>query len=144
MSILIIGATERERAAEMIANAKANPVPLSLIRQGTLDDIKLLRLKDRPPGLERPPSQHMMFPGGYRAAFSIEEQPAGMCSHLSISVEGRSRKGMMPSVEAVQAIAEVFGVPFPPNAGGWTEEFEPGEYAINLVSLYAPAQEGNA
>ena len=26
----------------------------------------------------------------------------------------------------------------------WNEEYEPGEYAVNLLSLYAPAQEGNA
>jgi len=144
MAMLIVSAAERERAAEIIAEAKAHPVLFETVRHGVVDDTPLLRLKDRKPGIERPRSAHMMFPGGYRAAFSIEQQPAGMCSHLSISVEGRSRKGMMPSVEAVKAIAEVFGVPFPPNAGGWTEEFEPGEYAINLVSLYAPAQEGHA
>jgi hypothetical protein len=50
---------------------------------------------------------------------------------------------MMPSLEAVKMIAEEFGVPFPPDKG-WTEEFDPGEYAVNLLSLYAPAQEGRA
>ena len=143
MSVLIITPAERARAAEIIAEAKAHPVPLTTVRQGTLDHVKLLRLKDRNPELVRPKSAHMMFPGGYRAAFSVEQQPSGMCSHLSISVEGRSRRGMMPSVEAVQAICEVFGVRFPPDMG-WTEEFEPGEFAVNLVSVYAPAQEGKA
>jgi hypothetical protein len=143
MAVLMIGATERERIAEIIADAKAHPVPLSRIRQGVMDDTDVLELKDREPGFERPRSQHIMFPGGYHAAFSIEEQPAGFCTHLSISVEGRSRKGMLPSSQAVQMICEEFGVPFPPDKG-WTEEFAPGEYAVNLVSLYKPTQEGHA
>lgn len=143
MSILIIGATERKRIAEIIARAKAHPVTFETIRKGIVDDTDVLQLKDRVPGIERPPSAHMTFPGGYRAAFSIEQQPAGLCTHLSISVEGRSRKGMLPSLEAVQAICEEFGVPFPPDKA-WNEEFEPGEYAVNLLSLYAPTKEGNA
>jgi hypothetical protein len=142
MAVLMIGATEREKIAEIIAHAKAHPVRFETVRKGVVDDTDTLRLEDRVPGIERPPSAHMVFPGGYRAAFSIEEQPAGFCSHLSISVMGR-RKGMMPSLEAVQMIAEEFGVPFPPDKG-WNEEFEPGEYAVNLLSLYAPTKEGSA
>jgi hypothetical protein len=143
MSVLMIGATERQRIAEIVADAKAHPVPFETIRHGIVDDTDVLQLKDRKPGIERPPSAHMIFPGGYRAAFSIEEQPAGFCTHLSISVIGRRRKGMMPSLDAVKMICEEFGVPFPPDKG-WSEEFEPGEYAVNLLSLYAPAKEGNA
>lgn len=134
MAVLMVGVTERERIAEIIAYAKANPVPLELVKQGIADWTDVLELKDRKPGFARPPSAHMEFPGGYRAAFSIEQQPAGWCSHLSISVAGRSVKGAMPGVEAVKMIAEEFGVPFPPEKG-WSEEFEPGEYAINLLSM---------
>jgi hypothetical protein len=103
----------------------------------------LLKLKDRKPGFARPPSQHVIFRGGYRAAFSIEQQPCGFCTHLSISVFGRSRSGMMPSLEAVQMIAEEFGVPFPPDEC-WNEEFDAGEYAVNLLSLYQPTPESHA
>ena len=77
MAVLIIGATERERIAEIIADAKAHPVLFDQVRQGIADDAAVLQFKDRMPGFERPPSQHMTFPGGYRAAFSIEQQPAG-------------------------------------------------------------------
>ena len=66
-----------------------------------------------------------------------------MCSHLSVSVFGRAKKGACPSPEAVQMIAEEFGVPFPADRM-WMEEFDPGEFAINLVSLYAPTEEGHA
>jgi hypothetical protein len=143
MAVLIIGTDERQRIAEMIAYAKAHPLTFDAMRPSIVADTTLVRLKDRQPGHERPPSQHMVFPGGYRVAFSVEVQPAGLCSHLSVSVINRGRKGMMPSAEAVAMIAQEFGVPFPPDKG-WTEEFDPGEYAVNLVSLYAPAQEGHA
>jgi hypothetical protein len=143
MSVLIIGEIERAKIAEVVAYAKAHPILLDTVREGAVPFTDTLKLKDRRPGFERPPSQHVLFPGGYRAAFSIEQQPAGLCSHLSISVFGRSKKGMMPSLEVVKMVCEEFGVPFPPDHG-WNEEFDPGEYAINLVSLYAPTQEGHA
>lgn len=143
MAVLIIGQTERARIAEAIAYAKAHPIILDHVRKGVVPDKDTVMLKDRQPGFERPPSQHIEFQGGYRAAFSIEQQPAGLCTHLSVSVFGRAKKGMMPSPHAVAMIAEEFGVPFPPDKG-WTEEFYPGEFAINLVSLYAPTPEGHA
>lgn len=135
MQVLMIGATERARIVDMIAYAKAHPIPLDTIRAGILPDNDVVMLKDRKPGFKRPQSQYTVFPGGYRAAISFEQQPAGLCSHLSISVVGRAKKGMMPSPEAVAMIAGEFGVPFPADTM-WMEEFEPGEYAINLVSLW--------
>jgi hypothetical protein len=142
MAVLMIGATERERIAEIIAYAKAHPLTVD-IRDAHAVDTAVLKLEDRKPGYERPPSQHIVFPGGYRAAFSIEQQPAGFCKHLSVSVESVSKKGLLPPPEAVAVIAQEFGVPFPPDKV-WQEEFEPGEYAVNLLSLYAPAHEGSA
>ena len=143
MSVLMIGSDERERIKEVIAYAKAHPLSLSVIVAGKVDDTDVLELKDRAPGFERPRSASVIFPGGFRASFSIEQQPSGFCTHLSVGVEGRSRKGAMPHPEAVRMICEEFNVPFPPDRH-WIEEYEPGEFCINLVSLYAPAQEGHA
>jgi hypothetical protein len=42
----------------------------------------------------------------------------------------------MPGVEAVKLIASHFGVSFE-DSHKWTEEYEPGRYAINLVALDA-------
>jgi hypothetical protein len=142
MAVLMIGTAEREQIAQMIAYAKAHPVTFD-VRDMHTGDVDVLKLEDRKPGYERPPSQHIIFPGGFRAAFSVEAQPAGLCTHLSIGVDGRSKKGMMPHPAAVEMIAQAFGVAFPPDKA-WVEEYDPGEFAINLVSLYAPAQEGNA
>lgn len=139
MSVLAIGATEREAIAEAKRLAAANLVPLSVMKAGTLADLKLMSFEERSKIGVKPPGISVLIPVGYRAAFSYEAQPDGVCSHLSIGVEGRRRKGMLPSPEAVAAIAKAFGVPFPPDKG-WTEEYEPGEYAINLVSFFPPKQ----
>jgi hypothetical protein len=144
MAVLIIGVAERRRIAEIIAYAKAHPITFDDIRKCAVPaDTKVLKLDERPPGMERPESQHIVLPGGFRAAFSIEDQPAGLCSHLSISVEGRPQKGRTPNPQAVAMIAQEFGVPFPADRM-WVEEYERGEYAINLLSVYAPANEGHA
>jgi hypothetical protein len=136
MAVLIIGATERERIAEIIAIARTDPMPVDRVMDGAvLDSTDMIRLRDRKPGFERPPTQQVYFPGGYRAAFSFEHQPAGLCSHLSIGVDGRAKKGTLPSMEVIQAIAALFGVPCPPDRG-WLEEYQPGEYAVNLVSRW--------
>jgi hypothetical protein len=136
MPVLMIGATEREKIAKVITHAKAHPLQLDKVKEiGLLDDLPVMRLEDRKTTEFIPSSlAHVIFPGGFRAAFSHEYQPPGLCSHLSISVFDRGKKGMMPAPEAVALIAEEFGVPFPPHKT-WTEEFAPGEYAINLVSL---------
>ncbi|WP_028164136.1 hypothetical protein [Bradyrhizobium elkanii] len=143
MAVLMIGATEREKIAELVAYAKAHPLSFETLRDGMVADTDVLELKDRKAGYERPASQHVVFPGGFRAAFSIEDQPAGLCAHLSVSVVGRSTKGACPNPEAVKMIAKEFGVPFPADKM-WMEEYAPGEYAVNLVSLYAPKEEGHA
>lgn len=143
MAVLIIGETERKEIAQVIAHAKAHPILFDVVREGAVDPTAVLGLKDRKPGFERPPSAHVIFPGSYRAAFSIEQQPPGLCSHLSVSVFGRVNKGACPSPEAVEMIAQEFGVPFPADKM-WMEEFDPGEYAINLLSLYAPTPAGHA
>jgi hypothetical protein len=43
---------------------------------------------------------------GYRCVFSIEEQPMGLCRHLSVSI---NRKGKWPAPEAVNVLLEAFG-----------------------------------
>jgi hypothetical protein len=143
MAALIIGATEREKIAEIVSHAKAHPLLLSTVRELAIDGNKpLVKLEDRKPGF-CPQSQFIVFPGGFRAHFSVEQQPPGFCYHLSVGVEGRSKKGAMPHPDAIKMICEEFGVPFPAEKM-WIEEFEPGEFAINLVSLYQPTPQGSA
>jgi hypothetical protein len=150
MSVVVISNRERRLIAIAKAKAMETPVPmaaLSAMSYKNQDHRTVKELKDRPEHFDRsqlPPTISVMIPFGYRAAYSVEEQPGGLAAHLSIGTEGRKRKGMMPSEQAVKMIAEEFGIPFPPNGAIWVEEFEPGEFAVNLVHIIQPHSEGHA
>jgi hypothetical protein len=146
MAVLIIGEKEEANIAAAIARARAHPIPISFTREVAVDDTALLRLSDRKPGYKRPREpEQVLIPMGYRACVSVEEQPAGMCLHLSISVE-RADPKLMPSVEALRAIAKAFGIDFATardQGMTWMEEYEPGRHAVNLLKLIVPRQEGH-
>jgi hypothetical protein len=94
-------------------------------------------IADRPPGSIRPQSYNVLIPVGYRAAFSFEEQPAGLVRHLSVSVDTK-KPGDCPSIPAMQMIASAFGIEWSLDSGDarvWLEEFEPGKYAVNLIAV---------
>ncbi len=155
MRVLVIGEKERAEIAAVIADAKAHPLSFDELRDNALPRNKFdFSLADRKPDSKRPQSRNVFLPSGFRAAYSVEDQPVGLCAHLSISVEGpNTKKGAMPHPEAVKMIAAAFGIPFTANPAEmfimkdvtiWLEEFEPGERAINLLHLYQPRPEGNA
>jgi hypothetical protein len=142
MNVLLISRRERHRIAELIKRARRRPIPLSLIIKGDPGPTPTLMLKDRVPGIERPPSEHIML-GTHRIAFSFEHQPIGLCRHLSVSVP---MPGRAPLPEVVAIIAKEFGFSeFPPSLGRvWLEEFEPGHMAVNVVELVEPSTQGHA
>lgn len=148
MRLLSIGERERRLIAKAKERAARQPIPLRAIKDaGFVEQGKRQQmLADRPPGFDRsdlPPTYSVMIPFGFRAAYSIEEQPSGLCAHLSIGLEDRKGKSMMPSVEAVRMIAKEFGITFPGDMI-WTEEYEPGEFAVNIVAVIEPRKTGNA
>jgi hypothetical protein len=106
--------------------ARAKPVPWEVFKraaEGIDQDQTTLSLKDRPPDFKRPQSQHVLIPMGFRASISFEDQPAGLVRHLSISVEGGKAIGFSVP-KAFESFERV-----------WTEEYEPGKWAINLLQL---------
>lgn len=137
---LIIDLDARTRINAAVEEAKANPIPWEVLREHIVDDrdhpTSTLFLDDRrPTETERPQSIGVMIAMGYRAAISFEQQPAGLIRHLSISVDGKP--GAMPNPAAVEMIAKEFGFDdFPPTHGRiWSEEWAPGEFAVNLVQI---------
>jgi hypothetical protein len=132
---LIVNDEVRAAIAARIALARKHPVPASAFEQLKANEYKTdLTLADRPPDFERPASELVIIPMGYHCAFSFEEQPAGLCRHLSVSVD---EAGKLPSPQAVEAIAIEFGFTTPPLKTSliWTEEFDPGHRAVNLVQV---------
>ena len=142
MMCALILDTEIFRAIDAAVNAaRARPIPWETFKQamGHIDqDTDTIPLKDRPPDFKPSfHSQHVIIPMGFRAAISFEDQPAGLVRHLSISVE--SETDGMPNMPSVLAIAAAFG--FSMGKGlesfdrAWTEEYDPGKWAINLLQL---------
>jgi len=147
MAVLLIDGKAKSEIARAIERARKRPLPWNIGRQMMVADRPTVRLTDRnagAPSRESHRPEQVLIPIGYRAMVSFEEQPDGMCMHLSIGVE-RKDPTRVPSVESVKMIAKEFGIDFPEGVDKmWMEEFEPGRHAINMVVLTAPRQEGHA
>lgn len=148
MSVLMIGATELKEIDRLVRFAKDNVVPWAITKDAAMPMSAEMKLKDRKPGAERPPSQHIVL-GNVRVAYSHEEQPAGIFRHLSASVR---RPGRTPNPFVMAVICEAFGfsaalcsVLSEPTtshepvaeAGIWLEEFDPGHHAVNVIERIA-------
>lgn len=137
MSILVIGEQEEKNIKIAIEAARAKPLPWSVIKDIIDDtDTNTLLLKDRKSEqleeIRREyPTQNVML-GTYRAAFSFEEQPAGMMRHLSVSSHHPDR---LPGPEVMKVIASEFGFTGLRASRIWIEEYEPGRRAVNIVEL---------
>jgi hypothetical protein len=117
-----------------VKRARQHPIDLKTVEAAALSFPQRLvdiKLSDRKPGWIRPQSENVLIPHGYRAAVSFEEQPIGLCIHLSVSVDAQ---GMLPNELAFNLIAEEFGVYKTKAFRVWIEEYEPGYRAINLVA----------
>lgn len=133
MRPLIITPEKQDEIAAAVRRAEANPISFEKLRAGAVEPSKTeIALSDRKPGYERPPSEHVLIPIGYRAAFSIEDQPVGLCHHISVSVE---QPGKLPSKDAVIMIAAAYGITRADSI--WLEEFDPGHQAVNVIMVKA-------
>lgn len=132
MRPLIIGEKQKKEIAVAVEAARKLPNRLEDVMSIALPlDDKPLRLVDRKS--KRPPNMFTVsvdLPVGYRASFSFEYQPTGLFRHLSIGVD---EEGALPGHAAILMIAKEFG--FIEIDGTWLEEFEPGQFAVNLIEL---------
>lgn len=81
--------------------------------------------------LNIPEPVSLTIPVGFDVALSFEEQPHGMCMHISISVDDAT---LLPNPIAIEMILKLYGLT-PPFDLVWEEEFQPGHFAINIVAL---------
>lgn len=133
MSVLCIGPQDIDRINRAVAEARKQPIPLATLMAGAVINKFEIALADRKPGFERPESQHVEFIGGVRASISFEQQPPGLCRHLSVSVP---TPGRLPNPVLVEFLCKQFGFrTFPPEAKFWLEEFDPGHQAVNVIEL---------
>lgn len=53
------------------------------------------------------PNHRCVIPNGYQAVYSLEDQPCGICHHLSISIDEPNK---VPDLASVEMIMEKFGL----------------------------------
>lgn len=135
---LMITPDIRHKIKALKEKAAAHPIPIKKVMDKALAPEKEfeVKLSDRDPGKTYDAAEGFLIPVGYRVAYSVEEQPAGICAHLSISVD---KKGKLPHPEAIKMIAFEFGCEDLKDSTGWIEEFEPGHDAVNVVWLLSKA-----
>ena len=145
-SVFIIGPPEQAAIADALARARERYIPLdTMLRIGeqTRQDGAVLRIEDRTPEAatyaETARATNVVLPMGYRLAITAEEQPDGMCAHLSLSHD--TVPGSVPRPQALQMCAEACGLEGPP-VHAWLEEYlidgQPGGIAINGIWLLTP------
>jgi hypothetical protein len=139
---LLITPEIREACTAAVARARAHPIAWETLKQYAIPrdrDRGHVTLADRAAPGFRPVSEGVKIPIGIRAAISFEVQPAGLCAHLSISVD---RPGKLPHPAIVNELAGLFGFTLPvfEHSKIWVEEFEPGHEAVNVVELVEPRQ----
>lgn len=131
LRVLIIDANARAAIGRLRAYAESHRVSLDTLR----------RCQEHPElAVGNNPAHVIIIPQGYRVVFSLEEQPAGLGEHLSISVLP-PQPNVYPNVESVVQIALEFGWPklplgteeeLPFGVHVWTE---PEVCAVNLLRL---------
>jgi hypothetical protein len=154
--VLRIGAQEVKALKNAMERARARPVTIEQIMLvvGAIDQSATeVTLADREgiPSFERY-AQRVDLPVGYRVSISFEEQPAGMCLHLSMS---SGAPGKPPGHDVVARVLTVLGMDgdlqeILNQHGGrvWLEDFwidgKPGGRALNVVVVMDDGQVGHA
>jgi hypothetical protein len=127
MSALQIGPKERLAIAKLELLATANPIdPQRAIAAAARDEAAY---RDMMEGMT------VFLPVGYAVTYSHENQPCGLCHHISISVD---RANMAPSPEAVEMILKEFGMKplmSRETANVWLESISPTLQAVNIVQM---------
>ena len=105
-------------------NAKWNPISNEVM--------KALAKGDSVP-IAGDQKEFTMIAGDFRIVYTHEDQPIGMCRHISVSVY--SNPSIKPSDEAMSFICKEFGfINELTDMPNWIEKFGPGsEYAINVL-----------
>lgn len=145
---LLIGEAEQQALVAAVERARKHPRSINEVMHtaGQIDQTTdVVTLADRKAALPKRAPEVVALPVGYVAAISFEEQPAGMCMHVSMST---MKAGMIPRPEAMAMVLETIGVRADVPRRVWIEEFEidgkSGGYAINVVAVMEPAQGGHA
>lgn len=130
MSALVLGVAERDRINALRERAAAAPFSMAEMerRSRGFDPANpKTRTTD-----SLPPEFTIEIPRGFTVTYTIEEQPIGLCRHISVSVD---TPGRLPNSHALAWLLEAFG--FMCVKGGEPNQQEPRmRAAIQSGALY--------
>jgi hypothetical protein len=142
--LLLIGEVEADAIRAAIARARKKPIPWTVLREFVTPNQQTdtVTLADRG---KLPPRQRerVLLPLGYQLSITFEEQPAGLCMHLSMS---SPRVGMLPNPVAFGVVLAATGIDLQATSGAraWIEDFlidgKPGGKAFNVCLLVEPRE----
>lgn len=118
--VLILDSNYREKLQRIRKFAEDNPISWKHLQKMAKGEIESVG------------NSHLFraeIPIGYRVVFSIEQQPAGLCRHLFVSVESPNK---LPHPAALSEVMKELGFDRPfQECKVWIE----GEVAINVLEL---------
>jgi len=136
---ITVGESERSELKAAMVRARAHPVPWEVLKRRIAEQDGTNTEHEAKP-LAHEPAEFVSLPFGYVVAISFEEQPAGMCLHVSVS-------GPWPRVAPNMVVcAMIFNALDVPDEAEdvWTEELlidgKPGGRVFNATWLVEPAQ----
>jgi hypothetical protein len=144
MTVLIIGEVEKAAIKAAMKRARSRPIQIEAVAANAIPDqaSDVVTLEDRlkaPRGdFTRPISEQVNLPVEHRLAISYEEQPVGLCLHISMSIDKPNR---VPHPAAMATVAQACGIDIEalPPGRTWVEEFtidgQPGGRAVNMLFL---------
>ena len=132
MSALSIGPEETAQIGALVKKAFDQPVTLEMLLRQIAAAQSVSDHTTRDKEVNAFYDQFSIaIPFGYKAVFTVEQQPTGMCRHLSFSsgVEGK-----VPNTIAVEMLMKEFGFKGTlDQCQVWPEEFGQRRIAINVL-----------
>lgn len=135
----IIDDAGKTKLKEALKRARANPITEEMVRRLAVPHpgAKVLTVEDREANFQRPAREHVRLLSGYRASMAVEEQPTGLCLHLSVS---NDETGDLPGGGILVGVAAACCNDWPVESVGgawplsaWTEEFMVGGVVKGLA-----------
>jgi hypothetical protein len=132
---IIVGEAERAKLKAALVRARAHPVPWEKLKHSTTSQNATNTGHE---AHDCPPAEFVNLPFGYVVAVSFEQQPAGMCLHISVS---GSWPRVAPNMTVCAMVFSALDLPAEAN-DVWTEELlldgELGGRTVNAVWLVEP------
>lgn len=134
MTAIIIDENVRANIKAVVERAFANVISLDSLKARIEAGERTDDPSTRNPYVEATQDDMAVFiPAGIKTVFTVEEHPAGVCRHLSVSI---NRPGYTAPPIALQMLMEEFGFTSKiEDCIVYPETYAPGRIAVNVLEM---------